>query len=201
MLALVAFPLLAGLAAVAPALLPLVLGPQWAGAAFATQVLCGVGALKALVCSIGTVFVGKGRPDLELKLNAFGVVKLTLMLLIGVRWGVEGVALAYLASSLFGAPIQQHVANRLIGLPWRAYLGAIAAPTGSAAAMLLVLMVLRAAGLPPLAFVVAAVPLGALTYVAALQALGVDWRGLLGLVTERRRRPRGDQAQHPEAAA
>lgn len=186
-LALVAFPLLAGLAVVAPELLPLVFGPQWAGAVFATQVLCGVGALKALVCSIGTVFLGKGRPDIELKLNAFGVVKLSILLLIGVRWGVEGVALAYLVSSLTGIPVQQHFANKLIGLTWKDYLAAIAAPTGAAALMLLALGGWRmvGTGLGPIGFVALAVPLGGVAYVVALQAMGVDWRGLVRLVAGR----------------
>lgn len=175
-LALISFPLLAGLAATAPELIPLVFGEHWRDSIFVTQVLCGVGALKALVCSIGTVFLGRGRPDIEFKLNLLGAVKLPLFVLAGTPWGLPGVAVAMLISALTGVPIQQYFANRLIGLTWGAYLRGVAAPAGATLAMVVALFAWRAAagGVGPLAFVVVAVPLGAVTYGAALTALGVD---------------------------
>lgn len=186
-LAMVAFPLLAGLAATAPELIPLVFGDQWGGSVFATQVLCGVGALKALVCSIGTVFLGRGRPDIEFKLNVLGAVKLPLFILAGTPWGLPGVAVAMLVSALTGVPFQQYYANRLIGLSWGAYLRGIAAPAGAAFAMLVALGLWRmvAEGLGPVAHLAVAVPLGAVTYAVALTALGVDLLALARTVAGR----------------
>lgn len=174
-LALVGFPLLTGLALTAPELIPLVFGAHWHDSIFVTQVLCGVGALKALVCSIGTVFLGRGRPDIELRLNILGAVKLPLFILAGAPWGLPGVAVAMLVSALTGVPFQQYFANRLIGLTWAAYLRGVAAPAGAAIAMAAVLVAWRAAsaGVGPLAFLLVAVPLGAASYLMALRLLGV----------------------------
>ncbi len=186
-LALVSFPLLAGLAMTAPELIPLVFGDHWRESVFVTQVLCGVGALKALVCSIGTVFLGRGRPDIELKLNLVGAVKLPLFVLAGASWGLPGVAVAMLISALTGVPMQQYFANKLIGLTWREYLRGVAAPAAATLTLVAVLVAWRAAsaGLAPLAFVAVAVPLGAVTYLATLSALGVDLLTLARQVTGR----------------
>ena len=186
-LAMVAFPLLAGLAATAPELIPLVFGPQWESSVFVTQVMCGVGALKALVCSIGTVFLGRGRPDIELKLNVLGAVKLPLFILAGAPWGLPGIAIAMLISALTGVPFQQYFANRLIGLDWPTYLRGVAPPAGAALAMLVALAAWRTvgAGLGPEAVLAVAVPLGAVTYLVALTALGVDLMALARQVAGR----------------
>lgn len=188
-LALVVFPLLAALAVLAPEAVPLLFGPQWQAAVFPTQVLCGVGAFKALVCSIGTIFLSKGRPDIELKLNLFGAVKLVPFLLVGVQWGLEGVALALLASSLTGAPLQQYFANRLIGLPTKTYLAALSVPTLATIALGAMLLAYRWAGLQyglaSWQLLAGAVPLAAATYMAAISALGCDWRAIVRQVAGR----------------
>ena len=186
-LAMVSFPLLAGLAATAPELIPLVFGPQWESSIFVTQVLCGVGALKALVCTIGTVFLGRGRPDIELKLNLVGAIKLPFFILAGAPWGLPGVAIAMLLSALTGVPFQQYYANRLIGLSWGAYLRGLAAPAGAAVLMLTALLAWRvaAASLGPATQLAGAVPLGVVTYLAALTVLGVDLIALARQITGR----------------
>lgn len=188
-LALIIFPLLAGLAVLAPEAVPLLFGPQWGAAVFPTQVLCGVGAFKALVCSVGTIFVSKGRPDIELKLNLFGAVKLVPFLLIGVHWGLNGVAIALLLSSLTGAPLQQYFANRLLGLPAKTYMASLTVPTVATAALAVMLLAYRWAGLSwglaDWQLLAGAVPLAAATYLGAITALGCDWRSLLRQVAGR----------------
>jgi PST family polysaccharide transporter len=168
---------------------PLLFGPQWGAAVFPTQVLCGVGAFKALVCSVGTIFVSKGRPDIELKLNLFGAVKLVPFLLIGVQWGLNGVAVALLLSSLTGAPLQQYFANRLLGLPVKTYLKALTVPSVATAALAVMLLAYRWAGLSwglaDWQLLAGAVPLAAATYLGAITALGCDWRGLVRQVAGR----------------
>jgi O-antigen/teichoic acid export membrane protein len=182
-LALIIFPLLGGLALLAPEVIPLLFGPQWSAAIFPTQILCLVGALKAMVCSIGTIFLSRGRPDLEFKLNAFGAVKLTVFVLIGARWGIDGVAIAYLLSSLTGVPLQQYMANRLIGLSTGRYLQALAAPGVATLLMGGVLAGWRSLALaqhwPVSVLLLGAIGLCAATYLSALSVLGYDWQALV----------------------
>jgi O-antigen/teichoic acid export membrane protein len=184
-LAAVSFPLLAGLAIFAPEIIGLVFGARWDAAVLPTRVLCLVGVCKALVCSIGVVFMSKGRPGLELKLNLYGAVKLPIFLLIGAPWGLPGVAWAYLASSLTGMPVQQHFANRLLGLSWRRYLQALAPAAGATAAMALGLGAWHWLALAPWASLAGALLLGPALYLPILQGLGFDWRGLLGRASGR----------------
>ncbi|MEB3329391.1 MAG: lipopolysaccharide biosynthesis protein [Candidatus Sericytochromatia bacterium] len=127
-LAAVVLPMVTGLALLAPVALPGVLGESWAEAATLTQLLCLVGAAKAVVCAVGVVYLGCGRPDLELKANAFGAVKLPVLLFLAAPWGLEGVGWAYVVSAALGAPLQQHLALRLLGVSWRAFGAALARP-------------------------------------------------------------------------
>lgn len=192
-LALLIFPLLAALGVLAPELIAAVFGEKWLPAAFVTQVLCLVGAFKAMVCSIGTIFLCKGRPDIELKLNIYGAVKLPIFLVVGAQWGVTGVAIAYLLSSLTGAPVQQHFANRLIGLSWGAYARGMAAPFAASAALVAALAAWKAIalqlGLGAWGVLAIAVPVAAASYLGALSALRFDWIGLVKQVLGRKAAP------------
>lgn len=177
-LALAAYPLLAGLAVMAPEALPLVFGPRWGAAVDPVRALCVAGALKATVCSIGTVFLTKGRPDLEFRTNMLGTVMLAIYVPLGVSWGPTGVALAIALVTLVGGTWQQLVANELLGLTPRAYARAIVRPALAAALGAAALIVLRqvAHGLPAGALLAIAAPLFAAAYLGALTLLGVDWR-------------------------
>ncbi|MDB5100914.1 MAG: Lipopolysaccharide biosynthesis protein WzxC [Cyanobacteria bacterium RYN_339] len=176
-LALVTYPLLAGLAVMAPEALPLVFGPRWAGAVEPVRALCLAGALKATICSIGTVFLTKGRPDLEFRSNMLGTVMLAIYVPLGVRFGTEGVAYAIALVTLVGGSWQQLLANRLLGLDARTYLAAIRPQALAALAGAAALVALRWAGqaLPPLALLALAVPLFGGVYLGLLTALGYNW--------------------------
>jgi hypothetical protein len=145
--------------------------------------------MKALVCSVGTVFVSKGRPDVELKLNLFGVAKLTVFLLVGVRWGLAGVSLAVLASTLTGAPVQQWLANGLLGLAHRTYLKALVVPAVATTALGLMLVGWRwaatAFGLADWLVIAGAAPLALATYMGAVTLMGFDWIALVRQVAGR----------------
>jgi PST family polysaccharide transporter len=186
-LALIAFPLLAALAVLAPVVIRLAFGPQWEAAVLPTRLLCAVGAMKALVCSVGTLFCCKGRADLEFKLNVFEAVKLPVCLLVGVHWGLPGVAAGYLASYAIGGPLFQHLANRQIGLSWRAYAQALRPATWATIALVAVLAlwrwVAKDLALPAVGEVAGALPLAAIAYLGALSAVGFDWRALTGRLT------------------
>jgi PST family polysaccharide transporter len=173
-LALVTYPLLAGLAVMAPEVLPVVFGPRWAAAAGPVQALCLAGAVKATVCSIGTVFLTKGRPDLEFRTNLLGTVMLAIYVPLGVHWGPQGVALALALVTLVGGTWQQLTANRLLGLAPQAYMGAIRRQALAALAGIAALVALRWAGhaLPPLALLALAVPVFAGVYGGLLLAQG-----------------------------
>jgi O-antigen/teichoic acid export membrane protein len=188
-LALITFPILASLAVLAPEAIPTIFGPHWSSAVFPTQVLCITGAAKAMVCSIGTIFVSKGRPDLEMKLNIYGVCQLTTFLAIGIHWGINGVAIGLACSSLIHAPLQQFFANRLIGLSMARYAAGLVVPAAATAVMAAALVAWRFAalahGAPAWLVLLGAVPVGGLTYLSAMSAFGFDWPTLARQLTGR----------------
>lgn len=180
-LAMIVFPLLAALLVLAPAVVPWIFGAAWHSAVLPTQILCGMGALKATICSIGSIFLGKGRPDLELMTNVVGIGLVTSLVCVGVHWGIAGVAAAMLVSTMVGGPWQQSVANRLIGLPMRDYWAALRVPAIAAllGAGAVAFAVWLAGDLPPVVLLLLAAPVMGGVYLAALSAQGLDWLGML----------------------
>ena len=110
----VTFPILAGLCAVAPELVRVFLGEKWVGAIRPIQILCIPGALYSIGTTVGSVFYAKGRPDLEFKCDLISFGILLGLLLVGVRYGIIGVSLAVMASSIVSFSLFFGVLSRLI---------------------------------------------------------------------------------------
>lgn len=94
-IALITFPLTAGLAVLAPQLVRVVLGPKWERAIFLIQVLALIGGLQSLYTTIGWIYMSQGRTGV---LFIFGIViafVYTGSFIAGLHWNVEGVAVAY----------------------------------------------------------------------------------------------------------
>jgi O-antigen/teichoic acid export membrane protein len=135
LLAFVSLPLLAGLAVLAPELVPIVFGGGWEQTVTLLVPLSIVGALKSLLNPSGSVYLAKNRPDIGFKLNVFIAIALGVVLTVAATTeGVLGVAWALVA--VFGVvfAVTCQVLERLIGLHWREYMAALAAPLGLSAA-------------------------------------------------------------------
>lgn len=101
LLALGAIPALWGVCAVAPEFVDVVLGPAWHPAIFALQIVSLLTPVRMLGAVFSTALAGIGRADLDLRNMAIGAVVLPAAFLIGVQWGVDGLA----ASWAVGVPI------------------------------------------------------------------------------------------------
>ncbi len=98
-------PLMAGLWLLREPFVALALGPQWGQVPIVLAWLAPIGFLQSLISTTGTVFMSTGRTDLMMRLGLLGTVLQVGSFFIGVRWGIEGVAICYL------------VANVLNGIP------------------------------------------------------------------------------------
>jgi O-antigen/teichoic acid export membrane protein len=97
MLSFVNFPLLVGLAAVAPIFVPLVFGNQWLPAVSLLQILSFVALLRSTGNPVGALQLAKGRADLGFKWNAMLMLTQIPCVIAGVHFGgIVGVALALL---------------------------------------------------------------------------------------------------------
>jgi teichuronic acid exporter len=95
---LIAFPILWGMSAVAPELLPVLLGPDWGEAVLPFQILPLVMPFRMIVGFLPTVTDAIGRSDVALRNALLGCVVMPVAFYIGSRWGIAGVAYAWLAA-------------------------------------------------------------------------------------------------------
>ena len=95
LIALVTFPVMAGLGVVADPFVRAVLGAKWVPVITVFQILAPVGLIQSVQSTVGQIYVAKGRTDWGLRWNLAAFPVVLLSFLIGVRYGVAGVAAGY----------------------------------------------------------------------------------------------------------
>jgi PST family polysaccharide transporter len=127
-IALVAFPLMTGIAAASPELVPAVLGPRWSGAVVLLQILAVAGVPQSVGLTVGWIYQSQGRTDVMLRWGLGASALALLAFAIGVRWGAVGVASAYALQSVVLVVFSFRSAGRLIGLGVTPILRVVATP-------------------------------------------------------------------------
>ena len=94
-IAAVTFPLMIGLLVLAPQLIILVFGTQWERSIFLVQVLALVGLIQSIGTLNGNVYLSQGRTDLQFRIGTIFSIITAFFIIIGLRWDVEGVTVAY----------------------------------------------------------------------------------------------------------
>jgi len=89
------FPAMAGLFLTAEGLVRYVFGSKWLPIVEPLQILCVIGAVRAMAVVIPPLLMGKGRADALFKYSLASTVVMTGAILIGVRYGINGVAWAW----------------------------------------------------------------------------------------------------------
>lgn len=184
--ALATWPLLAGALVLAAPLLEWV-NPQMLGALVTFRLLTAASALKSLGAVVGLIFLARGKADWAFYWTLFSLAVLTPAFAVGVRFGADGIATAHVVTSCLFLGLSQHLVNRLLALPYGAYLRALARPLAVAVGVLAVLwaalplLAIR----PPALFLWAAL-IGVATGAAGLRLFARDlsrdyWRRLRGV--------------------
>jgi O-antigen/teichoic acid export membrane protein len=106
--------------ALAPVLIPAVLGARWTGMVVPFQILLVVGVAHALVNVIGDGLSGAGRIDFRARVNVVWMVGMIGALMVLVRAeGIDGAAVAHLALYAPVALVYGWVGMRLLGTTGR----------------------------------------------------------------------------------
>lgn len=103
MIALVSFPMMTGLAALTQPVTVLLLGEKWLAIVPVLQVLSFVGLLQSVIFPVGWVFTSLGHTKTQFHLSIVLGVVFLLLIALSLRYGVVGVAYAYMAWTFFGA--------------------------------------------------------------------------------------------------
>jgi PST family polysaccharide transporter len=120
--AMIAAPAMVTLAIAAPHLLRSVYGPQWIGAAVPLQILGAAGYFRALYHLGGIVAQSSGRVYRELWCQFVYAALVIAGALVGVRYGLPGVAVGVSLAILFMFVALGQLALTAIDTPWRSYL-------------------------------------------------------------------------------
>jgi O-antigen/teichoic acid export membrane protein len=102
-IALLTAPLMAGIFVLREPFIDMFLGPRWHDVAAVLVWLAPVGFLQSLVSTTGTVSMVRGRTDILLRIGVVNGLLQVASFLIGVQWGILGVAACYLIANVIGA--------------------------------------------------------------------------------------------------
>lgn len=114
-IAFVTFPLMGTLIVIADPFVRVVLGPKWLPMVPVLRVLAIIGSIQSIGTLVGTIFLSQGATKLAFKLTAFASATYIAAFIIGSRFSIVAVALAYLIAVLVMLYPQFHLAGRLIG--------------------------------------------------------------------------------------
>jgi O-antigen/teichoic acid export membrane protein len=182
-------PLMAGLFALREPFVHVMLGERWQASVALLGWLAPVGFIQSLVSSTGTVLMARGSTALMLRLGLVGAALQVGAVALGARWGVEGVAAAYLVANVANAVPSLYFSARLIGIRVGALVRCIAPAIAAALFMVGVLgasapLLAQSAHGAPLALLVQ-VAIGVIAYGAAslvlLRPQLLSLRSLIGL--------------------
>jgi O-antigen/teichoic acid export membrane protein len=131
----VAAPVLFGMGAVAPVMVPLVLGERWAAVVLPFQLMCAVLPLRMLSAVLSPAVMGTGRPGVNLGNMVISLVLMGLAFSVGVRFGVAGLAASWVVMFPLVFAVTTLRAARALALPARELASAAWRPMLAAAVM------------------------------------------------------------------
>lgn len=174
---LLAFPAFLGMAVVAPEIFEVFLGPRWVVAVLPFQILCLVFPFRAVGLLFAPVLFGSGRPRVVVENNAITLGCVGIAMVIGVHWGVIGLAVGWVVGYLPAFFLVAHRTLAVLEIPVRQAVSAMGFPIAAALTMAAAVAMAR-----PLVDD----ELASLGVLASLVLLGAGVYGVL-LVTFRRR--------------
>lgn len=120
-----AFPTLALITLGAPVFVPWLLGERWEPIVLTTQILAFGGLREATMMLNGVVYRAVGRPHLHLILALASTPCYLVAFVVGLRWGIAGVAFFYVLTGWLLHPVSWWLLSRTLGLPLRGWLAAL----------------------------------------------------------------------------
>jgi O-antigen/teichoic acid export membrane protein len=168
LLALLATPVYVGIFTLREPLVRACFGEEWLAAAPVLALLAPVGLFQILSGSTGLIYQARGRTDLLLRWGLAAGFVTVVSFAIGLRWGLPGVAAAYLGSTFGLAYPVFAIPFRLIDLPVATFAREMLPALGCGAGMLATISALSplAVGMPPVAALASLGAAGGAVYLA-----------------------------------
>ncbi len=132
---LVTFPTMLGLFVVAEPFVIVLLGEKWAEIIPILKIFSLLGMMQSISCLNGNLYLSQGRTDLQFRVSLVLNANIMIAIIIGLQWGVMGVAIAYAAASTISMYPSFRFAGRLVDLACSEYLKNLGGVFGCSAAM------------------------------------------------------------------
>ena len=139
-IALVTFPCMAGLYAVADDFVAVVFGSQWAGMVPVLKIIAWVVMVQSVATTATTVLLSKGDARILFRLSIVSTILLGVSLLIGSRWGLLGTAYGYAFANMIIFAMQIHFSLKKIGLSKSVFLLSMRGSFGASLSMCIVVI-------------------------------------------------------------
>jgi O-antigen/teichoic acid export membrane protein len=169
MIGALSMPALVGLAVVAPDFVHVVLGERWSAATPVIQMLAWVGLVQSLQALNGEVLLARGRAGTLFRYTLLWFASSAAAFVIGLNWGLLGVAACYAVACTFVEPVNAILTARSVEMSiWkflRALVGVAQATAVMGLAVLATRMVLVDQGVPPALRLVLVIVVGICVYV------------------------------------
>jgi PST family polysaccharide transporter len=134
-LALIVMPIFLGIFSTSSELVPLMFGGQWESSIPILKILIFLGIIHSMNKMYDSIIVSVGRAGIWLGLRIAISISNVLCFFIALRWGLTGVALAYVIVAYFYLPVYLYVLNSLIDIRIAKYFGLLVAPLTAATLM------------------------------------------------------------------
>lgn len=139
-IAFVSFPLMFGLFAVADEFILIIFGTKWVPVIFLTKVLSIVGLIQSIGTTVGPIYLAKGKTDWMFRWGIFSSIIAVNAIFIGLKWGINGVAMCYVLASLLLAYPSFSIPFKLIDLKLTSFILNLKEETATSLIMFIVVM-------------------------------------------------------------
>jgi len=99
-ISLITFPLMAGLMVLSGPFVDVTFGNKWKGLSSLLIILAPIGMIQSVVTTTGTIYIAKGTTSLMFKIGMVNSVVTVLSFVVGLPYGVKGVAICYGVANL-----------------------------------------------------------------------------------------------------
>ena len=141
------FPSLTGLLIVADDFVNVILGEKWTPMIYPFKLFCFIGMLRTISSIIPPLLNSKSRTDLTLKYSAISAILLPAGFLIGVQFGINGVAYAWLIIYPFLTLYILRLGLKEIKLTFVEYIKNLAPSIKASAFLVVVVMFFQSTGI------------------------------------------------------
>jgi len=132
-------PMMAGLFVLRQPFVDVALGDAWDMVAVLILWLAPIGFIQSLVSAGGVVYTALGRNDVLFRLGIVSTLLHVTGFIVGVQWGLTGLAAGYLLITLLNAVVSLSVLLHLMQQTWLRLLGAVVPSIAKALVMAVIL--------------------------------------------------------------